>query len=277
MLLILAWYTTADDEENALNSKMFWVEQIARSRNSRPEISIFGAKDWLVKYYTELSESITSLRESGKFEPKEEEAPFIHRHIFPLVHSGARALMYLIVAYQPDYFGMPISQLTFLESSVDEVFKSISALHNSLSTRLIKDMFRIRNLFQCMEMKSKLSEPESPAIYKSDPRGMKIELRDVSFRYKPESPHVLKNVNFTVEPGQIVSIVGYNGSGNFSLLVMTYLGKTTLMRLLTLLEEPSSGDIYINDIKISEYDPKVLIANMSVLFQDFRNFPLKIY
>ena len=61
--------------------------------------------------------------------------------------------------------------------------------------------------------KIKISGPQDPVPYKSDTRGMKIELRDVSFRYKTDSPNVIKNVNFTIEPGQMVSIVGYNGSG----------------------------------------------------------------
>jgi ABC-type multidrug transport system fused ATPase/permease subunit len=214
----LGWYSDATAEERWLDSKMFWVGQLARSSNSRPEISIFGAKDWIIQHYTKLSESIVSLRESGRLEMKQETSPFIQQHVFPLLHSGARALMYLVVAYQPDYFGMPISQLTFLESSVDELFKSMSALRNSLSTRLIKDMFRVRNLFQCIERKSTVSAPENPATYKSDPKGMKIELRNVSFRYKKDSPHVLKDVSFSIEPGQIVSVVGYNGSGKKILL-----------------------------------------------------------
>jgi len=161
-----------------------------------------------------MSETITALKETGKLEVKLRNVSFIHQHVLPLIHSGARALMYLTVAFQPDYFGMPISQLTFLETSVDEVFRSISALRSSLSTRLLKDMFRIRNLFECMEMKSIVPLPENPATYISDPRGMKVQFKDVSFRYKKDSPNVLKNISFTVEPGQIVSIVGYNGSGN---------------------------------------------------------------
>jgi ABC-type transport system involved in cytochrome bd biosynthesis fused ATPase/permease subunit len=276
-LLILEWYSDASCEERSLQSKMFWLEQLARSSNSRPEVSIFGAKDWIVQYYTSLSETITALRETGKLDVKLRNGTFIHQHIFPLIHSGARALMYLTVAFQPDYFGMPISQLTFLESSVDGVFTSISALRSSLSTRLFKDMFRIRNLFECMEMKSRVPLPENPTTYISDPRGMKVQFKDVSFRYKKDSPNVLKNVSFTVEPGQIVSIVGYNGSGNSILLnFFSDLGKTTLIRLLTLLEKPSSGDIYINDVKMSDYNPKILISNMSVLFQDFRNSKSKL-
>ena len=214
ILLIPVWY---DDEESILQTKMHWLKQLARSTNSRPEIMIYGAKQWIVEYYKYMSTLITKLKEEGKLDSRREEdhTPFFQRHVLPLIHSGARALMYLVVAFQPDYFGMPISQLTFLESSVDEVFQSISQLRRSLSSQLIKDMFRIRNLFECINIKSKVSGPENPAPYKSDPRGMKVELRDVSFRYKKDSPPVLKDVSFTVEAGQMVSIVGYNGSGIF--------------------------------------------------------------
>jgi ABC-type multidrug transport system fused ATPase/permease subunit len=157
---------------------------------------------------------------------------------------------------------MPISQLTFLEGSVEGVFRTIGQLRLLLSARIIQDMFKIRNLFECMEIKSKVSAPENPATYQSDPRGMKIEVKNVSFTYSKESPPVVKDVSFVVEPGQMVSIVGYNGSG-----------KSTLIRLLTMLEKPTKGEIYINDINISEYDPKVLRANISTLFQDFRKPP----
>ena len=247
------------------------LQQLALSPSSRPEISIFGAKDWIIKHYTKLSDLFMNLKESGKLIIRQDVQLF-HQHVIPLLHSSARALMYLTVAYQPDYYGIPVSHLAFLESSVEEVFRSIFTLRSSLSIGLMVDMFRIRNLFECIEMKSKAYKAANPVSYISDSRGMKIELRNVSFRYKEDSPHILKDVNFVVEPGQIVSIVGYNGSGDPCCLKTANIGKTTLIRLLALLEKPSSGDIYINDIKMSEYDPKVLLQNMSVLFQDFRNF-----
>ena len=189
------------------------IDRIARDINSRPEILIFGAKNWLVQRFSKLSKLILAGEESRNFDWRSDEAPFIHQHISPMLHSGARALLYLVVAYQPDYFGMPISQLSFLETSVEGVFNSITHLRKVLSGHLVRDMFRIRNLFECMEMKSKVSILENPAPYKSHPYGMKIEVKDLSFRYAKDSPPVLKDVNFTIEPGQIVSIVGYNGSG----------------------------------------------------------------
>ena len=109
---------------------------------------------------------------------------------------------------------MRMSELTFLETSVQDVFFGLWAFRNSLSSSLIMDLFRIRNLFQCIEMKSKQIGPEMPAPYISHPKGMKIQVKNLSFRYHPEfGMPVLKDVNFVIEPGEIVSVVGYNGSG----------------------------------------------------------------
>jgi ABC-type cobalamin/Fe3+-siderophores transport system ATPase subunit len=57
------------------------------------------------------------------------------------------------------------------------------------------------------------------------------------------------------------------------LFISNRLGKTTLVRLLAMIDKPTEGEIHINDHKMSDYNPKVLYANMSVLFQDFRILP----
>lgn len=204
---------TASMEEHQLNTKLRMLEQIAKSSTARAELMIFNAKEWIVKHYKEICAKVTAGREAGRFEIRQEEPPFVHRHVLPVVHSAARALLYLTVAYQPDYFGMSVSQLSFLESSIAEVFTSLSFLRQSFSDKLVKDLFRIRNVCECMEVKSSIQPPENPAPYISHPSGMKIELRNVSFRYNETSPFVLKDISFTIERGQIVSVVGYNGSG----------------------------------------------------------------
>lgn len=75
---------------------------------------------------------------------------------------------------------------------------------------------------------------------------------------------VLRDVNFTVHPGDVTSILGSSGSG-----------KSTLLRCLNLLEVPSSGHIYFNDVDIT--DKKVDIdlhrRKMGMVFQHFNLFP----
>jgi ABC-type multidrug transport system fused ATPase/permease subunit len=191
------------------------INRIARDINARPELLIFGAKDWLVERYTILSKAVAAYTEAGLLDWRQRDYLFSSQNIIPILHGGARSLLYLVVAYQPNYFGMPISQLSFLETSVESLFSSISNLRTTLSYSLIKDMFRIRNLFECIDITSKVSKPENPALYISHPYGMRIEVKDLTFRYGEDSPPVLKNINFTIEPGQMVSIVGYNGSGRY--------------------------------------------------------------
>jgi ABC-type multidrug transport system fused ATPase/permease subunit len=132
----------------------------------------------------------------------------------PFTQGAARALLYLIVAYQPDYFGMPISQLTFVEDSVAQLFDSLSQLKRNIADNLVLNVFQVRNLFECLDYQSRSSATsENLKPYVPRPGGMKIEVKNLSFSYRKHGKDVLEDVSFTIEPGQIVSIVGYNGSG----------------------------------------------------------------
>ncbi|MFL5789255.1 MAG: ABC transporter ATP-binding protein [Flavisolibacter sp.] len=84
----------------------------------------------------------------------------------------------------------------------------------------------------------------------------KVEFDHVWFGYSENNP-VLKNICFTVEPGQTVAIVGHTGSG-----------KTTIISLLNRLYEVNKGVIRIDDIPVEEYKLDVLRKNIGVVLQD---------
>lgn len=86
-----------------------------------------------------------------------------------------------------------------------------------------------------------------------------IEFREVSFKYPKSETYALKDVSITLQAGEKLSIVGLNGAG-----------KTTFIKLLTRLYEPTEGGIYLNGINILEYDLKEYLDLMSVVFQDFK-------
>ena len=84
----------------------------------------------------------------------------------------------------------------------------------------------------------------------------KIEFKDLSFAYTNEN-YVLKNLSFTVNPGETVAIVGHTGSG-----------KTTIISLLNSLYHPQKGEIRIDDINIEDYPVEELRKNIGVVLQD---------
>src|SRR5206468_1937869 len=84
----------------------------------------------------------------------------------------------------------------------------------------------------------------------------KVTFDHVWFGYTEEHP-VLKNINFEVQPGQTIAIVGHTGSG-----------KTTIISLLNRLYEVNKGQIRIDDVPIQDYQLDVLRKNVGVVLQD---------
>lgn len=74
---------------------------------------------------------------------------------------------------------------------------------------------------------------------------------------------VLKDINMTIKPGEVVSIIGSSGSG-----------KSTILRCINLLEEPSGGQIMVEgkDVTKGEIDIKVLRKEIGMVFQSFNLF-----
>lgn len=85
----------------------------------------------------------------------------------------------------------------------------------------------------------------------------KIEFQYVNFRYQIDAPEVVKNLSFTISPGEFIGITGLSGSG-----------KSTLTRLLQRLYIPQHGRILVDGMDIAIIDPTLLRCNMSVVLQD---------
>ena len=83
----------------------------------------------------------------------------------------------------------------------------------------------------------------------------KIEFRNVSFSYDDE--RAVKNLNFSIEPGQTLAIIGPTGSG-----------KTTILNLLARFYDPDHGTVYIDDINVKNIDITTLRKNITSAMQD---------
>ena len=84
-----------------------------------------------------------------------------------------------------------------------------------------------------------------------------IKFKNVSFRYKLDSPEVIRNLSFEIEPGKTVGIVGRSGSG-----------KSTVSKLVQRLYIPERGKIFVDGMDISFIDPAWLRRQIGVVLQD---------
>ena len=96
------------------------------------------------------------------------------------------------------------------------------------------------------------------AVEKRSDKKYDVEFRNVSFKYAGSDKYALKNINMTFKVGERLAVVGMNGSG-----------KTTFIKLMCRLYDPTEGEIYMNDFNIRKYDYRQYLDIFSVVFQDF--------
>ncbi len=109
-------------------------------------------------------------------------------------------------------------------------------------------------IFLLLDLPVEITTPEKPK--KRGKAVGKIEFRDVWFAYKDED-YVLKNINFTINPGESVALVGHTGSG-----------KTTVTNLLMRFYDIQKGKILLDGVDVRDWDLHDLRANFAVVLQD---------
>jgi ATP-binding cassette subfamily B protein len=90
-----------------------------------------------------------------------------------------------------------------------------------------------------------------------------FEFRNVSFHYPGSSRLILNRLNFRIEVGEQIALVGQNGQG-----------KTTLVKLLSRLYDPTSGEIFLDNVDLRDYKVEDLHREIGVIFQDFMRYDL---
>ena len=111
---------------------------------------------------------------------------------------------------------------------------------------------------QLDEVHSILAEQPLPVAAQAKmPMDSSVELRNVSFRYAPDEPQVLRGVSLRIEPGSMTALIGPSGSG-----------KTTLVRLLARFFDANRGQVLIGGVEVREMSEAVLAAQISQIFQD---------
>ena len=144
-------------------------------------------------------------------------------------------------------------------SSYTRLVESITGISNNFVSLKMESRY-LSFFYDYMEIKNKRYDGTIPTE-KRDDNVYEIEFRDVSFKYANAENWALRHVNQKITLGTKNAVVGKNGAG-----------KTTFIKLLCRLYEPTEGQILLNGVDIRYYDNEEYEKLFAIVFQDFNLF-----
>lgn len=150
---------------------------------------------------------------------------------------------------------MPVGDLTAFTTYIVQILMSLMMLAMVLlqSSRALASLRRITEV---LDTDVNLSD-ENCALPKKTVNSGRVEFKNVSFRYYKENKEaVLSNINFTVESGQILGIIGSTGSG-----------KTTLVQMIPRLYDVDEGQVLVDGVDVKDYSLKNLREGVGMVLQ----------
>ncbi len=167
--------------------------------------------------------------------------------------------VFVFIAYETIQGRLKIGDLVLYQQALQRGESALQGVLSGLSG-LYEDNLFLTNLYEFLNLKPKIADPAYPKPFPK-PVQHGIEVRNVSFQYADTPRQALDDVSLKILPGETIALVGENGCG-----------KTTLIKLLCRLYEPTQGQILIDGVDIRDFAIADLRQDISVIFQDYAKY-----
>ena len=245
-------YVSWDIEKAPIERRSAYLLNIIENFEYGKEERIYGLKDFLI------SRVAKHLGESDAFY-KRQTRELNKSQYFTAVTSFFRdAISYIYLISKVIAGSIQIGSFTMYVGAVSQFSTAMNDMMSSIVNirrfgLYYDELNKYINMPQTMREGKKTVDNETGEYT--------IKFENVSFRYPGSETYALKNVNITITPSEKLSIVGENGAG-----------KTTFVKLLLRLYDPTEGRILLNGTDIREFDYDEYQNLMAAVFQDFRLF-----
>ncbi len=236
--------------------QMDYLRQVGGSKEAAKELKLFNLSRYLTDRFRALSKKIYA-----------EDVALSRRK---LIWGGLLSLISTLGYYGAYVFAVfeavtghyaSIGIFSLITVAIQQAQSNFQQAFSTASGMADQALF-LTDLIAFFDMKpTVVSKPNGLPMPRPIQRG--FEFRNVSFAYPGTERRVLKNFNFSLKPGERIALIGENGQG-----------KTTVVKLITRLYDPTEGEILLDGIDLREYDLDDLHKEMGVIFQDFMRYEM---
>ncbi len=231
-----------------------YLRYIGASDETAKEIKIFGLVDFLADRFKFISDKYYN----------ENKKIVLNRAFVGILLSVAGTMAYygayVFIIGQAITSLITIGTMTFLSGSFSRMNNMLQAFMLRFS-RIAESALYLQDFFDFLELQPVL--PKSGMLSIPQPIKEGFVFENVSFKYLNSEKYAVKNLSFHIDAGEKLALVGENGAG-----------KTTIVKLLSRLYDPTEGRILLDGKDLRDYNPEKLREAIGVIFQDFIRFSL---
>lgn len=244
------WGYRHREERAACMNTIGYAGQVATKREYAQDFRIFGLRPWL----DEVFDSAMSAYQA--FLTRRERVYFLTYVVDALLtllrNGGAYAYLIWLTLTQ----GLPASQFLLYFAAISGFAQWVKGIMEQFAT-LHRQSMELSTMREFLEWPEPFAFEEG-ATLPQDLKECEIVLDHVSYRYPGAEKDTIKDLSFTLHPGEKVAIVGLNGAG-----------KTTLVKLLCGFLDPTQGSVRLNGVDIRTYNRREYYHLFSAVFQEF--------
>ena len=232
-----------------------YVRQTAASVDTAKEVKIFGLSRFLIDRYRVLSESFYAANR------KIAQQRALWGGIFTGLGTLGYYAAYVWIIASTLTGTLTLGDLTFLSGSFLRLRGLVQGLLTSFSSTAAQALY-LQDLFSFFDVQPHILSPASPRPV-PQPLLSGFVFEGVGFRYPGAQNWAVRGLDFELRAGETLALVGENGAG-----------KTTIVKLLARLYDPTEGRITLEGHDLRDYDLTALRSAIGVIFQDFVRYNL---
>lgn len=228
-----------------------YMRDVTTNFDAAKDIRIFGLKDWLTDKIKELK------KERVEAQKKNAQIWFVTSLISYILFALSQAAVYAWLIYKVVNGQLSIGNFSLYLGSAMTFYSYIMNFLNG-AAKLIECSRQVDDFRSFMDFCSDASDTgEDIPHFES----YEFEFRNVSFKYPKAEKYALKNLSLKLNAGERLAVVGLNGAG-----------KSTFIKLLLRLYEPTEGEIFLNGNNIKKYSKHSYYSVFAPVFQDVELF-----
>jgi ATP-binding cassette subfamily B protein len=241
--------------QTPVRRQLDYLRVLGASKDAAKEVKLFGLADFLTGRFGALADIVHG----------QSVALARRRLAWGALLSGASTAgyygAYAYVVWRAARGDISVGTLTFVAGAIAGASANLQAFFSSLSGIADQALFA-SDLLEFFAVQPQVrSRPGARAAPRPIRTG--FEFRSVSFQYPDGTRRVLDGLDLSLAPGERVALVGENGEG-----------KTTIVKLLTRLYDPTGGRIALDGVDLRDYDVADLQREIGVIFQDFVRYDM---